>query len=178
MKNITRNDLWMMIVAWCLLLDGYSILGMVVGILATIYVIISTKRKNYLRIIGVSVVCFSLCFILARLTVFHSFNNFAFFSAIISLNVAFLNERLYRERLRNLYLIFVIMFACLIIFMLVALIIPANLVLANAKANMFGLIILVFIPYTSIVLISLIIKEYNMKCFLEQQRAIKKAKML
>lgn len=178
MKNIIRNDLWMVIVAWCLLLNNYSILGMGVGVLATIYTAYCTKHKNYWRVLAISLVFFSLNVIFARLTVIYNFNYFTFFSGIISLNVAFLNERLYRERLRALYPIFLIMFVCLIINMLIAIIIPANLVLAKAKADLFGLIIIVFIPYTSIMLISLIVKEYRMKEFLEQQRAIRKTKML
>lgn len=177
MKNVVRNDLWMVIIAWCLLLNNYSLLGMVTGILASLYLSINTRYKNYWRILAVTLVSFSLSFLLARLTVIHLFSYFTFFCGIISFNVAMLNERLHKERLATLYPIFVVMFICLIIFMLVAFIIPTNLVLANAKANLFGLIILVFIPYTSEILISLIVKEYNIKKFLDKQKSLHNPKM-
>lgn len=170
MKKIVRNDLWMVIVAWCLVLDGYTILGLITSALASVYLFFSTRYKNYWRILAISLICFSLSFLFAKLTIIHLFSYFTFFCILISINVALLNERLYKERLKPLYKIFTVMFISLIAFMLVAAIMPNRYMFASYKANLYGLIILIFIPYTSEILISLIVKEFNMKRFLDEHK--------
>lgn len=173
MKKVIRNDLWMVIIAWCLLLNNYSILSLVVGTLASLYVYSNIMYKNYWRITAVFLVVFSLSELLANLIIIHLFDYFTFFCVITSLNVALLNERLFKERLATLYPIFLVMFISLIIFMLVASLLPANKVLANAKADLYGLIVLIFIPYTSEILVSLLIKEFRIKKLIDKHKSSK-----
>lgn len=177
MKNILRNNLWMMIVAWCLMLNNYSLLSIVVGALASLYLSINVRFKNYWRVLAIYLICFSFSLILANLTVFHLFKLSTLFLGIVSLNVALLNERLKKERMANLFPSFIAMFVSLIICLFIAILLPANMTLANAKANLYALIILIFIPYTSEVLISLLVKEYNMKRFLDKVKTSNSSKM-
>lgn len=177
MKKVVRNDLWMVIVAWCFLLNNYSVCGMLTGVLASIYLSLNIRHKNYWRVLAITLICFSCSYLLASNIIIHLFYYFPFFCGIISINVALLYERLYKERLATLYPIFIVMFISLIIFMLSAFIIPANQVLANAKANLLGIIILIFIPYTSELLVTLLRKEMNVKKFLSKHKTINNTKM-
>lgn len=177
MKKVVRNNLWMMIIAWCFFLNNNSALGMLSGGLASVYLFVNIRYKKYWRIIAVFLVCFSLSTLFGSLLYVSFFNYFTFFCGITSLNVALLNERLHKERLATLYPVFFVMFVCLIIFLLTALILPANNLLANAKANLYGLIVLIFIPYTSELLVSLIEKEYAMRRLLNKQKNRNTSKM-
>ena len=177
MKKVVRNDLWMVIIAWCLLLNNYSVLGMITGILASLYLSLNIRNKNYWRILSITILCFTTSYFLASQIIIHLFRYFPFFCGIISFNVALLNERLYKERLAGLYPIFIVMFISLIIFMFVAFIVPASQLLPNAKTDILGLIILIFIPYTSEILISLLNKEFNRRKFLAKHKAVNNPKM-
>lgn len=168
MKNITRNDLWMMIVAWCLILNGYSILSIIVGIFASIYLIKNIKNKNILRILSLATTTFLVNTLLAFICNAHSFIYFPLFNIFVSINVALLNERLYKERLKALYPILLVMIISLTVFVCLTILLPSKYYLISVKANILSLTILIFIPYTSIMMISVIKKEFNLKRFIDK----------
>lgn len=171
MKNILRNDLWMMIVAWCFLLNNYSILAIIVSVLASFYLSLIIANKNYWRILSICLICFASMYLLSLVTVIHTFKLFSLFAITLSINVALLNERLYKERLYNIYHTFVIMMILFVFFGFVALLLPYNYVLAKSKESLYALVIMIFIPYTSEVLIAFIRKEYDKKRLLDKVRA-------
>lgn len=173
MKNIVRNNLWMIIVSWCLLLNGYPVWGLIVGVLASIYLIVNIKYPKTLRILSVSLLCFSFSYLLGNVSDVGNLNYFNYFAMVISVNVGLLNERIYKERLATLYPIFIVIFTTLIIFLVTALLLPYNSILVNAKTNMYSLIILIFIPYASEILVSLLVKEYNKKRLLDKLKVHK-----
>lgn len=168
MKNVLRNDLWMMIVAWCFILNNYSILAIIVCVLASCYLFLIIVNKNYWRIFSVFIICFALCYFLSIATIIHNIKLFSLFIIALCINVALLNERLYKERLYNIYQTFVIMIILFLFFGLVALVLPYNYVLAKSKESLYAIVIMIFIPYTSEVLIAFIRKEYDKKRLLDK----------
>lgn len=176
MNNVLRNDLWMMIVSWCLLLNNYSILAVVVSVLASLYLCLIVNNKNYWRILSISLICFATMYLLAMVTIIHTFKLFSLFAVTLSINVGLLNERLYKERLINVYHVFVIMMILFLFFGLVALLLPYNYVLAKSKESLYALVIMIFIPYTFEVLVAFIRKEYDKKRLLDKIKA-KSSKM-
>lgn len=171
MKNVLRNDLWMMIVSWCLILNNYSILAIVVAILASCYLSMIITNKNYWRILSIVLICFASCYLLSLATIIHTFKYFSLFAIALSVNVALLNERLYKERLYNVHHTFIIMMILFLFFGVVALVLPYQYVLANSKESLYALLIMIFIPYTSEILAAFIRKEYDKKRLLDKIKA-------
>lgn len=144
-------------------LNGYSLIGGIISITASIILYISCKsiRIGRILLIASGYLLFNLVFTL--FSTVDSFNNFPFFCSVISINIALFNERLYKERTTKLGKLSIIMLLCFIIFMFITLILPNNIVFEVARINMFYLIMLIFIPYTSEVLIAYINKENKSK---------------
>lgn len=168
MQNILRNNLWMIMVAWCLLLNGYSILSIITVILASVYLMAFNSNMKLKRMVLVGIINFILFYALGSITVSYKFNYFNLFAMVISINVSLLNERLNREKLHRVYKAFIASFTSLIIFLIASLIITNNFLITSVKTSIYALIVLIFIPYTSEMLISLIKKEYNKKRFLDK----------
>lgn len=172
MKKVTRNDLWMMIIAWCLLLNGYSILGIIVCFVSSIYLIANIKIINKLRVFTSFLAFTLLNGFLSYLTTAYLFNFFPFFCVLVSINLALLNERLKKERLLTLEIIFAFMIISLIVFMFTTYLLPNSVIFEAARQNMYSLIVLIFIPYTSEILVSLIIKIRNKYKFVNKQKSV------
>ena len=176
MKNILRNNLWMIAVGWCLVLNNYSILAIVVTVLASFYLSFTIANKNYWRMLSVFLIFFVTCLFFSYATSLHHFKYFWLFTLTLSINIALFNERLISERLRIVYRVFICIFISFAFFLLIALLLPYKYVLLNSKESLFALISLIFIPFTSTMLIALISKEYSKKRLLDKINT-KKGKM-
>lgn len=177
MKKVIRNDLWLMIIAWCLLLNGYSILGILISVVASIYLVNNTKYIKRIRLLSMSFAFILINSILFYLTAAYAFEYFPFFCLSVSLNVALLNERLYKERLSSIEPIAIIMVLSLIIFMSITAILPNSIIFYTAKNNMYSLIVLIFIPYTSEIIISMLIKLRNRRKWLDKLKKVETSKV-
>lgn len=177
MKYVLRNNLWMMIVAWCLMIKGYSFWGIVVALLSSIYLLPSIKRFNVLRCLIVFLGFMIYCYLLASVTVSSYYHNFTLFLLFNCLNVAITSEELQKERLSNLYNIFVFGLCSFVVFFLVTLFLPKYLITEIARINTLSLIMIIFMPYTSSMLINVIKKEYDKKRLLEKLERKTKDKM-
>lgn len=168
MKNILRNNLWMVIVAWCLELQGHYVYGIIVSLLASVYLLINIKNINVLKV-GIIFLGFSIyCYLIGSVTVNELYKMFVPFMLTLMMNVSLTNERLKKERLINLYNIFVFCLTCFILFFLAILFIPSFLVNEIGRVNMLSLVMIIFMPYSSIMLVSVIRKEYNKKLLLDK----------
>lgn len=168
MKKVLRNDLGLMMIAWCLFLNGYSLLGVSAALIASIYCIVYISNKNGWRILALSLITFALSYYVLKNCYLFLFDFSTFFVASVTLNVCLLNERLCKERLSTLYISFIICFVCFFIFSLIALIVPVNNFIPFLKSDMYSLIMLVFIPYTSEMMIHLFYKEIRRQRFLNK----------
>lgn len=168
MKNVMRNNLWMMIIAWCLELNGHSIIGIVVAISVSVYLFLKMNNCNFIKTFSVCLIIYSFTYLISLVTVMDMYKNFSLFLLMNSINVAVSNEFLQKVRLRSLYNIFVISLASYICFMLVSFLIPGTLILEYSRINIMSLNTVIFVPYVTSQLIKLIEKEYRKKQLLDE----------
>ena len=167
----------MMIVAWCLVLNGYSPLGIITCLLASIYLLFTIEYRNYFRLFVTYVLTFLSCYFIAKLTIIQMYDYFPFFLVVMSFNAALLNERLKKERLSALCPLFMIVFVSFIFFAGFAYILPSSYVYTFPKENIYGLLLLIFIPYAFEILITIVIKEYRMKKFIASHKTTNSSKL-
>ena len=159
MKKVLRNNLWLMMIAWSMFLNGYSLLGGLISITASLILFMNIKSLKIGRILLIAGGYLLLGVVFTIFSSVNSFNNFPFFCSVVSINAALFNEKLYKERINTLMHLAIVMLLCFIIFIFVAMLLPSCIIFETARINMFYLITLIFIPYTSEVLLAFIIKN-------------------
>lgn len=177
MKYILRNNLWMMIVAWCLILRGYSLFALIVNVLASVYLLSNLTHINLLRTGIISLLFMIYCYLIGSVTVNGYYDHFVLFLSLTMLNVGITNERLQKERLNNIVNVFAFSLSAFVVFFILTLFLPKYLITEIGRLNMLCLIMIIFMPYSSIMLVSIIKKEYRKKQLLDKLERQHRAKM-
>ena len=84
-----------------------------------------------------------------------------FFLLLLSLNIAYINEIFYKLKRKNLRYLFIIIFACFIVFLIVASLIPYSPLLPNYKKDLFIYIGLIFGPLLTFMSICLTLNYFK-----------------
>ena len=176
MKNLLRNDLWMMIVAWCLEIEGYSDIAIGIVTFSSVYLLINRKDLKLLKALIIALLFSVYCYMVASVTVINLYDNFEIFIILASINAGITNEILQKERLNYLYRVFIFTLVSFVVFFLVTLFMPKALIYEITRLNTLSLIMIIFMPYTSLMLIQVIRKEYQKKMLLEKIERIAKAR--
>lgn len=177
MKYVLRNNLWMMIVAWCLQVKGYSFYAILVSLLASVYLIGNLKKINLLRCGLISMIFMIYCYLIGSITVSSYYKYFTLFIILVTINVGITNERLQKERLSNLYNVFVFTLSSFIVFFVFTLFLPKGLITEVSRINTLSFIMIIFMPYSFILLSNVIKKEYRKKQLLDKLERQTRAKM-
>ena len=84
-----------------------------------------------------------------------------FFLLLLSLNIAYINEIFYKLKRKNLRYLYIIIFACFIVFLIVASLIPYSSLLPNYKKDLFIYIGLIFGPLLTFMSICLTLNYFK-----------------
>ena len=84
-----------------------------------------------------------------------------FFLLLLSLDIAYINEIFYKLKRRSLRYLFIIIFACFIVFLIVASLIPYSPLLPNYKKDLFIYIGLIFGPLLTFMSICLTLNYFK-----------------
>ena len=153
MKKIVRNNLYLVASAWCLILNDYPVISLVVLALLISYMVCELEKKNIWRVISISIVSFILSYLLARITILNYIDNFMLFCLLNSINIGLLFEAICKCNRKALYVDLAITMLAFVLFIFIATILPSKFAMGGSRANLYGLILLIFIPYSSILAI-------------------------
>lgn len=147
MKTLIKNY-WMMILAWCLLLNGYDSLGIILAMFTCLYALIVLREVNYWRVIAVCMIEFSvsLMFLMSS-SIPYYFPKLLTFLTVISLNAAISNEYLTALKRKHLMWFILAIISCMFVLSLLIIILPDELYTMFTKTNLFLMEAYIFLPY-------------------------------
>lgn len=163
MRKKLIYNYWLILIAWCLFLNKLTLLAILFGLGACAILATIQRRINYWRMCFVSVISYVLVsLLLIRSNIPYFFSQMYVFLAVICLNVAFTNERLYLFKSRYLKPFLFVMIIGLSVLSTIAFILPNDLYSLFSKISLYIMICLIFLPYLVSLSICLVYK-YIMK---------------
>lgn len=159
MKMKLICNYWLMIIAWCMFLNDFTLLATVLVIGACVMLIVMRRRINYWRFGFVSIVIYCvICFVLYKRNIPLYFPNIYLFLAAVSLNASLTFERINLFKSRSLRPILTIMFIMFSVLSLISVILPNDLYTLFTKTSLIVMICLIFLPYFVPLIICLVYK--------------------
>jgi len=147
MKRRLIQNYWLIIVAWCLAICDYEILGLFVTLAATL-LILKTKGMNYWRIIALSVLIFDIFLLtISHTNIPYFFDKIYLFLLGVSLNAAVINDYNYFFKPKAFYGILLIMLTSLLCSLLLLIILPNSMYTIFTKRSLCMMILSIFVPY-------------------------------
>ena len=147
MKKTLIGNLWLMIVAWCMYLNGFALIAMLIGISGTLILMIRCEA-DHKRCIILFVILYGL--VLSELhtgTIPYFFPDLYMFMAIVIINAAATNEYYYAIRNKSvLPMLSVILVACAVLSLVIFIVPDADYSLFK-KSNLFLMESFIFLPY-------------------------------
>ena len=176
MKTI-RNNLWMVMIAWCLFIEGKKIFALIVVVSALVYLYFSSKSVKILETAVLSCLFISVELPLINLTALEIGFSSVLFLIFASINVSLCYEYLSKVRLKSMYSLFIIVFMLELIMAALFIIMPITLMNTAAKFKAVMLVNVIFMPYTLILLIRLIQREYRIRTLRTNLETLKNRSM-
>lgn len=175
MKKILIYNYWLMIVAWCMFLNDYILLAILLGLIGCVLLLIINRKIDYWRMSFMSVISYVIIsFILLNSSVSYFFPKLYMFLAIISLDSAFTFERLYLYKVKYLLPFLMVMVISATVLSIIALILPSSLYTIFTKTNLLLMINFIYSPFL-IPLVGLVaykkIRNHTMKGILQKKEA-------
>ena len=148
MKRILIYDYWMMIVAWCMFLNGWSLFGIAFGSLTGTILLLVKSEADPWRIAAVSLLMYCPILIMLNISkIPFFFGGSHLFLAAVCFNTAALNEHLYRFRVRYIISILAVMFTGMSVLTVLIAVLPSQLYTLFGKANLYLMDAFIFLPY-------------------------------
>ena len=162
-RKLTYNY-WLMIVAWCMFLNGYNLLANMFGIAACAVLSTMSKRINYWRMCFVTLIIFvTISLLLINSNISYFFPKLYYFLAFICLDMALTNEHLYLFKSKYLKPFLIVIAIDLVVLSLIVLVLPADLYSLFTKKSLFLMICLIFLPYLISIAICIASKQIRYK---------------
>ncbi len=148
MRKLIVKNYWMMMVAWIVAINGYEVIGMLLGLAASVMLMRVGKKLNLWRLLAVCLLCYStsLLFLLMS-SIPYYFPKLYIFMTGVSLNMAVTSE--YLCYLKKRFIIPILLFnaiGMLISFLLIKIVPDADYSLFT-KGNLYLMSSLIFLPY-------------------------------
>lgn len=176
MKTV-RNNLWMMIIAWTLIIEGKEILGVVVALLASIYLFFNKKSINIRNMSLLVLLLFPITVLFLKMTYLKISFLSIIFILIQSIDVSLIYQYELKIKLKSLSLIFSFLLVSYVLMFIVICILPGTIMNINSKVMAISLISTVFMPYSLIILTMLVKKEYLLRKRRNYLRTLKNRSM-
>ena len=148
MRRKLIYNYWLMIIAWCMFLNRLTLLAIILGLGACAMLVTIDRRINYWRMCFVSVISYvMISFLLIRSNIPYFFSKVYIFLAVICLNLAFTNERLYLFKSKYLKPFLLVMLIGISVLSIIAYLLPNSLYTLFSKSSLYMMICLIFLPY-------------------------------
>lgn len=148
MKRKLIYNYWLIIVSWCMFLNGYTWLSVLLVLLACFMLVAIKRRLNYWRMSFTSVLSYVLIsFILSRTNIIYFFPKLYFFTAVICLDLALTLERTYLFKAKYLTPFVTIMAISISVLSLIVIFLPEELYSLFSKSSLITMIYVIFLPY-------------------------------
>jgi len=158
MKRRLLQNYWLIIIAWCLAICDYEILGLLLSLAAT-YLLLKTKGLNYWRIIAFGLLIYDVFLLtISHTNIPYFFDKIYLFLLGISINAAVLNDYNYFFKPKAFYGIILIMLSSLLVSLLLLIILPNSLYTIFTKYSLCIMILSIFLPYVIPTLICVLSK--------------------
>ena len=148
MRKKLIYNYWLIIISWCMFLNDYTLLAILLGLIACLLLIKINRRINYWRMSFLSVISYCvISFFLPRSNVLYFFPKLHIFLAIICINLAFTFERsyLFKSKYLKPFLLFMVM--SLSVLSIIVLVLPNDLYTIFTKNSLYIMISLILFPY-------------------------------
>lgn len=160
MKRLLIYNYWLVIIAWCLFLNDYIILPMLLGLGGCAILVFMKRRFNVWRIGCLSMVIYiTISFILSLTNIPYYFSKFYVFLAIVCLNLALTFERISLFKNKYLMPFLMTMIISMVILSIVAAIVPDSLYSLFTKNSLFLMINIIFLPQILAIVVSIMSKQ-------------------
>lgn len=147
MKKILLRNYILTIIAWCLIISDYLVLGLLLSVLGS-YIMIRSRKLNYWRLLAFGLLMFNVMEAILQLSnIPYFFPNITCFILLMSLNAAITNEYIYIFKAKVLYPIALMSSLAFIAFLLILAVLPGELYTLFSKASLFIMICFIFLPY-------------------------------
>ena len=148
MRRKLIYNYWLMIIAWCMFLNRLTLLAILFGLAACAMLAMIQRRINYWRMSFVSVISYvMISFLLIRSNIPYFFSELYIFLAVVCLNLAFTNERLYLFKSKYLKPFLIVMLISISVLSIIAYLLPNDLYTLFSKSSLYAMICLIFLPY-------------------------------
>ncbi|MBQ6492653.1 MAG: hypothetical protein IJI92_02135 [Erysipelotrichaceae bacterium] len=169
MKKILIRDYWLIIVSWCIFLEGHDVLAAIIVSAASAVVLSVRSEVNRWRMAAMTLGSFmAVKMILDSGNIPYYFPDLYPFMALIVFNAAAVNECLYNLRYRHVLPILTVCLIAYAIISLIIVIVPQENYSIFSKASLYTMSAFIFLPY----LLPLIAhpSSYHLKEFLKRMK--------
>ena len=160
MKMILIINYWLMMASWCMFLNGYLVVALLLGLAGIILLMFGKKRINYFRLAILTIFIHSLALVFTySYNIPYFFPKLELFISFMSLNGALSYEHLINAKKSTILPILFVMLLITISLLVLIAFVPADLYSIFGKNRLFMMESLIFLPYLIPVIISLLVKE-------------------
>ena len=162
MRKKLIYNYWLVMAAWCMFLNDYIVLALLLCLSASVVLTTIKMRIDYIRVGLISIASYLFISIfLCNTNIVYYFGDIVFFLATLSVNFALANEYIYIYKVGFLKSITLYMTLALSVLSVIALILPNSQYTMFGKNNLYIVICLIFLPYLIPLINCLAYKKYR-----------------
>lgn len=148
MKKILVGNYWLIIVSWCLFLNGMELLAIILSLSTTVYLLLRKSEVDVWRICAISLMMFMLgIMILISTNILYFFPKLNILFTIMCLNSATVHEHLYKLRKESIMPMMLLAMISVAVLSFLIVILPEELYTIFGKRSLFLMEVLIFLPY-------------------------------
>ena len=160
MKRVFYINYWLMLLGWCLFLNGYSFLAVLSTILATTILYTANRDINHWRFFAVFLLGYMLTLIIYFVSsIPNFFPNLYLIIGTNSLNMALMMENVTRLKAKSIIPVYIVIILIMISAVSITFFLPDTLYSVFSKANLYRMIGIIFMPSALSFTICLLNKE-------------------
>lgn len=148
MKKVLISNYWLMAIAWCMFLNGYSAISMILSLAACVMLLLKKRGLDYWRILAIALLLYGFLLVsLVNSNIPYFFPELTLYFLFVSLNVSISNEISLYIRYKALMPILIFVYISMFILSLIILIMPNDLYTIFSKTSLFLMSSFIFLPY-------------------------------
>lgn len=148
MKKTLIANYYLVIIGWCIILNGYDFLALGIIVSACLLLLFKSRKINYWRAFSIAVLSYSLVsFFLFKSGIPYYFPKLNYFLFVICINNAILNEHILRFKDKILYRIILVSLVCVLVSCFLVRILPNDVYTMFTKNNLLTMVSFIFLPY-------------------------------
>lgn len=146
-RKLTYNY-WLMIVAWCMFLNGYNLLANMFGIAACAVLSTMSKRINHWRMCFVGLIIFVIIsFLLINSNISYFFPKLSGFLVTICINCSLTFEYMYLLKSKFIVPYLLVMVVSMSVLSIITMVLPNSSYSLFTKRSLYIMELVIFLPY-------------------------------